>query len=273
MIQIIDSLKTMRDFVQTFAEDRIFSAPVQSDPAQLARNLERSVQNPDCYRTLGVYDGETLIGMFTCLILREEAYLELLVGLSREETAYSELMRYLKQHFSGYRADFVYNPRNFRMNGILKRVGAHFYPEQLKMYLNRLNPRKIDCTVVPYAEQYREGYIAIHDDELRYWTAEKTIQAADRFSIFLALDGKRVVGYIDVTRGHAVNEPVDLFVCADARRKGYGRALLQTAIENSTSERMELLVDRENAPARRLYESIGFAVDERGGNQTATLTL
>jgi ribosomal protein S18 acetylase RimI-like enzyme len=53
----------------------------------------------------------------------------------------------------------------------------------------------------------------------------------------------------------------DLFVSAAARRSGLGRALVEAAIAQATARdarRIELDTKEANAPARALYESLGF---------------
>jgi GNAT superfamily N-acetyltransferase len=58
----------------------------------------------------------------------------------------------------------------------------------------------------------------------------------------------------------------DLFVAESARGSGLGRAMVEAAVERAGQRgcrRIELDVDDANAPARGLYESLGFA--EKGG--------
>lgn len=49
--------------------------------------MVKCVEHPDRHCALGVYLGEQLIGLFTFLVLTEEGYLEMLVGLSRDRRA------------------------------------------------------------------------------------------------------------------------------------------------------------------------------------------
>jgi ribosomal protein S18 acetylase RimI-like enzyme len=60
----------------------------------------------------------------------------------------------------------------------------------------------------------------------------------------------------------------DLFVAEAARGSGLGRAMVEAAVERAAARgcrRIELDVDDDNLPARRLYESLGFA-EKNGGN-------
>lgn len=273
MIKIIDSRDAALEFALSFAGDREFSEPMLSNAEQVKNNLLKSIEQPEKYRTFGVYQEDALIGLFVYLAVPEEKYAEMIVGLSRAEAAYSEMMDYLRSNFSGYHCDFVYNPRNRLLHGLLKNQGAAFYTEQIKMVLGEIVPVPIPDSIVPYDPRYWEGYQALHDDSERYWTAKKTVARPDRFRVFLALDGDDVVGYMDVTHCFGENEPFDLFVREDMRQKGYGRGLLAKAIDENKPNGMMLLVDYDNAAAIRLYQSMGFVKDELGGNMTAYMTL
>lgn len=76
-----------------------------------------------------------------------------------------------------------------------------------------------------------------------------------------------------MSHSYDVNEPFDLFVLPEFRRKGYGKALLEKAIETNRPKGMMLHVDIDNIAARNLYESLGFEIDELGCSITARLTL
>ncbi|MBD5460380.1 MAG: GNAT family N-acetyltransferase [Lachnospiraceae bacterium] len=75
-----------------------------------------------------------------------------------------------------------------------------------------------------------------------------------------------MVGYLDVTCCHEENEPYDLWVREEYRRKGYGRKLLAKALEMNKPKGMMLLVEIHNEAAIHLYESMGF---EKMDNQNS----
>ncbi|MEU0337194.1 GNAT family N-acetyltransferase [Streptomyces sp. NPDC006193] len=83
------------------------------------------------------------------------------------------------------------------------------------------------------------------------------------------LDG-RVVGYVNLGRptplasNAHVRQIQGLAVHEDARGRGVGRALVRAAAEEARrrgARRLTLRVLAHNTPARRLYESEGFAVE------------
>ncbi len=210
------------------------------------------------------------------------------------------MLSFLKETYKGWQADFVYNPGNRLLHSLLADERARFEAEQQKMVLEREVSGQISHKIelggeipsqdglqiesegqIPgqggrqielYSPKYREQYTAIHSRD-GYWTADKVIDAPDRFRILLALEQDRVVGYMDVTHKYEENEPYDLFVAEAYRRKGYGRAMLSRAIELNRPKAMMLLVDTDNTAAISLYESLGFVNAVGENNMTAHVSL
>ena len=268
MIRIIKSYDECRDFASGFNGDPNFSDPMLCDEEQVQCNLIKSIEKPDRHCPLGIYRGDQMIGLFVFLVLREEKYIEMLVGLSREKEAYLEALHYLEQCYPGFSADFVFNPGNYLLKELLDLRNAEYEQEQQKMVLG-IPVLGIDTTGVElFSEQYTEQYCTLHNKDM-YWTGEKVVQAKDRFRTFLAIHDNKVVGYMDVTYTFKENEPFDLFVLEEYRRKGYGRKLLAKALEMNQPNRMMLLVDADNDPAIRLYESMGFTKVQGQNNLTA----
>ncbi|MEU7421967.1 GNAT family N-acetyltransferase [Streptomyces antibioticus] len=86
----------------------------------------------------------------------------------------------------------------------------------------------------------------------------------------VAESGGRVVGYVRLGRSTPldcnahVRQIQGLAVADEARGRGVGRALVRAAVEETRrrgARRLTLRVLGHNAPARRLYESEGFAVE------------
>lgn len=268
MIRIIKSFDECRDFAFGFNDDPNFSDPMLCDEEQVQNNLIKSIEKSDRHCVLGVCREEQMIGLFAFLVLRDEKYIEMLVGLSREKDAYLEVLYYLEQYYPGYSADFVFNPGNYVLKELLELANAEFEPEQQKMVLGT-PVLGLDTTGVELLSgKYTEHYCAIHNKDM-YWTGEKVAAAQDRFRTLLAIRNGKVVGYMDVTYTFKENEPFDLFVLEEFRRMGYGKKLLARALEMNQPNGMMLLVDVDNDPAIRLYESMGFAKVQGQNNLTA----
>ena len=271
MVRTLTEFDTCWHFINEINTDPDFSEPMFQTEEQIENNLKSALTSQDQV-PLGVFLGDEMKGLFVFLILKDEQYIEMLVGLSREPDAYEEIANWLQAHYSGYQVDFVFNPKNWAIRPTLQKRGATFFSEQLKMVLTE-NAMFVDTTgIEPLSEQYRDQYVAMHSMD-GYWTGDKVANALDTFRVFLAVDDGTVVGYIDVTKNNEENEPFDFLVREDRRRLGWGRKLLAKAIEVNKPKGMMLIVDVDNAPAIALYRSMGFSFDPEPVNQLATWNI
>ncbi len=268
MIQKLTTFDPYRDFISEINSDPIFSEPMLQTAEQIEKNLNCAVHSPDQI-ALGVFSDGEMTGLFVFLIVEDERYIEMLVGLSRSPAAYEEIADWLSAHYPGYQVDFVFNPKNTVILDMLRRRGVTADPEQFKMVLTE-EPPAVDTTgIEPLSPAYADQYVALHATDL-YWTGERILKAPDTFRVFLAVDGGTVVGYIDVTKNNEENEPFDFLVREDCRRRGWGRKLLYKAIEENRPKDMMLIVDVNNAPAIALYRSMGFTDSSEPQSQAAT---
>jgi len=290
MLKDLHTLSPYLDFIHACSADPDYRDPMLLTEQQLHRNLLDAPENPNT-RVLGTFENDTVTGVFALLVLEDEKYLELLAGLSRSAVAYDELLAHLKSAYPGYQADFVYNPRNRLLQAALEALDAKFDPEQQKLVLRRTVPYVPDARIVPYRPEYRAQYLALHTGD-RYWTGERVLAAPEIFRVLLAIEDGEAAGYIDLTHNSAENEPYDLFVRKESRRRGRGVpggetgavgsavhvepfrvALSSVAVEDNDQRGMALLVDIDNESAIALYESQGFDRAEGENNITAHICL
>lgn len=256
MLKILSSTSEYIDFAASINSDPDFSVPVYSSASELHQRLLDAPKQPNKL-VLGCFKGGAMLGLFVFLVEEQERYLEMLMPLSRSARAYDELPAFLRERYPGWQCDFVYNPGNYLLHGLLERSGAEFDTEQAKMVLAQEPPIVSDSRIELYCPKYLEGYSTLHLTDL-YWTADKVLAAPERFRVILAVENGEVAGYIDVTTDYDENEIFDFFVKDSFRRKGLGRALLSKAIELNRPRGMMLTVNVDNAPAIALYESMGF---------------
>lgn len=267
MIRILRELDSFASFLTDLNHDPDYSDPHLLSKEQLKCNLRNAVEKQSNL-VLGVFDGDQITGLFVFLVLPDERYLEMIVGLSRSSAAYREILDFLRVCYPGFQADFVFNPRNELLKRLLAERSAAFDPVQRRMTLDDFRQEQDTEGIVPLSEKFFTEYSDMHSKDV-YWTAEKVFQATDRFRVFLAIEDGHVVGYVDVTHKFEENEVYDLLVREASRRRGWGRKLMVKALAENRPHGMLLLVDADNDPAIRLYQSLDFAFVPGGDNQTA----
>ena len=215
---------------------------------------------------------EAVVGLFLFIVIPDESYIEMYVGISKDEDAVEEMLDYLEKTYPGYRADFVFNPnwKIFR-EGLFRRNATFDVEQKMMVYAHADLDICLDG-IEPYSDTYKEQYIELHNKDM-YWTGDKTILAKQRFNIFLAIEDGSLVGYIDVTNCYEENEPYDLFVKPECRGKGIGTKLLAKALQENGARDMMLLVDVDNEAAIHLYQKVGFVNKEGFNMETAHLTI
>lgn len=272
MLKRLDSVREYMDFINEINSDINFRDPMLCTDEQMKCNLFDAEKKKKTNHIFGSFEEQELIGLFVFLILEDENYIEMIVGLSRNPKAYEEMLAFLKAEYQGYSIDFVYNPNNNILHSILQNEKADFEAEQQKMVLRKEVACCSDRQVELYHLKYREQYMAMHATDV-YWTADKVLEATDLFRVILAIEEDEVVGYLDITHKYDENEPYDILVKPEYRRKGYGKAMLAKAIELNKPKGMMLLVDVDNAGAIALYESLGFEKVIGENNMTAHMDL
>lgn len=255
MIRILDSLDPYWDFINAVNADPAYSEPMIGTPGNMECNLIKAPGRPED-RVLGVFEGETMTGLFVFEETAEIRCAEMLVGLSRSDAAYAQIAEYLLKNYPGWQIDFVFNPANDKIIAMLEKLGAEIDTEQQRMaFAGDISGDT--AGIEPLSDKYREQYFALHSTDC-YWTGERVAEAADRFRALLAVDNGAVVGYIDFTHAWDENEIFDLLVDEAHRGKGWGKKLILRALEINRPKSMMLMVEVDNVPALRLYDSVGF---------------
>jgi len=139
------------------------------------------------------------------------------------------------------------------------------------MRIDLATPGDLDA-VAPLFDAYRQFYQCPPDAALaRNFIAER-LRGEDSV-ILLAREGEAAVGFVQLYPLLTSTAPRpgrlwllnDLFVAPQARGAGVGRALLSRArahAEATGARGLFLQTARDNLPAQRLYESLGWRRDE-----------
>ncbi len=265
MIQEIQSFEKYEDFIGELAGHPLYSDPHFTFDKD---NLYGSLTGQDEY-AFAVSENGITEGVFVWIVIPDERYIEMLIGLTGSERAFSEMLAYIEGNYRGYNMDFVFNPLNSAISRPLKGRGAIFDPEQQKMILTGPVPNVPTCRIEVLSEKWTKQYCDLHHVDT-YWTAERILSARDMFRVLLAVADGQVQGYLDVTRRHEINEIYDLFVKPEATRRGYEMALIAKAIELNGPHGMMVVVDADAEAEIELYAAAGFERMEGQNSITAS---
>lgn len=260
MVKEIYSFESYEEFIKSFSGNSVFADPhFEFDNRNLYDSLKK-----DNRKAYIVADEGKINGLFVWMILPDEKYIEMLIGLSEEESSIAEMLAFIEDSYKGYQLDFVINPQHELFCNLLKSRNAKFDGEQQWMSWKNEPETRYQHEIVLLTPEYKAQYIDKHHKDT-YWTAEKVIEAKERFRVFLAVHEGEVVGYIDVTCCYEKNEPYDLWVDEKYKNMGYEQALLQEAIKKNIPEKMMVLVDMNHSDEIEIFRSAGF-VPEAGTN-------
>ena len=257
VIQEIRSFQECQGLIDELSSHPLFSDPhFRHDPNNLYQAVNR---NNEC--AFAVLDHGVIEGLFVWLILPEDRLLEMIIGFTKKEDAFSAMLSFLETNYPGYQMDFVLNPHNPALVHPLKAKGAAFEPEQQKMLQEGSLPNISTEHIVQYSERWRAQYCALHRTDT-YWTAERILSTENMFHVLLAVENGQVQGYLDVTCCHEENEIYDLFVRHEAAGRGYELELLVKALALNGPYPMMVLVDAAAKAEIEMYAEAGFKVLE-----------
>lgn len=264
MIQKIFSFDEYEGFVNELAKH-----PQYSDPhfTYDKNNLYFSLKSKDKHAYVVLENGITK-GLFVFIVLPDDRYVEMLIGFTKEEEAFIEMLEYMERNYCGYQMDFVFNPQNMAIYKPLKLKGAIFEPEQMKMIQGGFVPNVSTSNIETLSDRWMKQYYDLHNTDT-YWTAKRIVSALDKFRVFLAVKDEQVLGYLDVQSCYDINEIYALYVKPEVVSQGYELALLANAIELNRPNQMMVVVDVDNREEVDLYTAAGFVKLEGHNSMTA----
>ena len=265
MIQEICSFDEYEDFIRELAGHPLYSDPHFTYDKD---NLYRSLKAKDKY-PFAVSENGTTVGLFVWIVLPDDRFIEMLIGFTKKEEAFTEMLSYMEQNYCGYHMDFVFNPLNAAIFQPLKMKGAIFDPEQQKMILTGPTPNVSTAQIELLSEKWMKQYCDLHSTDT-YWTAERIFSAQDKFRVLLAVKDGQIQGYLDVQCCYEINEIYALFIKPEAALQGYEMALLAKAIELNRPNQMMVVVDVDAKAEIELYSAVGFRRMEGQNSMTAS---
>lgn len=264
MIQKIYSFDEYEGFINELNEH-----PQYSDPhfSYDKNNLYRSLKSKDKHAF--VVSGNGIVkGLFVFIILPDDRYVEMLIGFTKVEEVFIEMLEYMENNYCGYQMDFVFNPLNTAIYGPLKLKGAIFEPEQMKMIQGGTVPNVSTKNIEQLSDKWVKQYCDLHDTNT-YWTGERIVSALDKFRVLFVVKDGQVLGYLDVQSCFDINEIYALYIKPEVVSQGYELALLAKAIELNKPNQMMVVVDVDNKEEVELYTAAGFVKLEGQNSITA----
>ena len=264
MIQKIYSFDEYEDFISELANH-----PQYSDPhfSYDRNNLYRCLKSKDKHAFVVLENG-IVKGLFVFIILPDDRYVEMLIGFTKVEEVFTEIIEYMENNYCGYQMDFVFNPLNTAIFKPLKLKGAIFEPEQMKMIQGGYVPNVSTNNIELLSDKWMKQYCDLHNTDT-YWTGERIVSALDKFRVFLVVKDGQVLGYLDVQNCFDTNEIYALYIKPEAAFQGYELALLAKAIELNKPNKMMVVVDVDNKEEVDLYTAAGFTKLEGQNSVTA----
>lgn len=264
MIQKIYSFDEYEGFINELNEH-----PQYSDPhfTYDKNNLYRSLRSKDKHAFVVLENGITK-GLFVFIILLDDRYVEMLIGFTKAEEAFTEMFEYMVNNYCGYQMDFVFNPFNTAIFGPLKLKGAIFEPEQMKMIQSGFVPNVLTNNIEQLSDKWVKQYCDLHSTDM-YWTGERIVSALNKFRVFLVVKDGQVLGYLDVQSCYDTNEIFALYIKPEVLSQGYELSLLAKAIELNKPNQMMVVVDADNKEEVDLYTAAGFVKLEGQNSITA----
>lgn len=121
--------------------------------------------------------------------------------------------------------------------------------------------------LAPLFDRYRHFYTQRHDEAVSRAFIDERLRRGDSVLLLAALDDIEAAGFVQLyptfssVRAARVWVLNDLFVQAQARRRGVARALLDAAARFARADgaaRLELETNHDNAQAQALYDAAGW---------------
>ena len=242
---------------EKFLSDERLSPPIIAD-CQTAEFLSRFEL------ILGGFQSCRLASVFVFMIDCENRYYEAVWTLSEGADAIAEAVCYLKDNYPDFTGDWVINPQNTIAIRALEDLDAENCGTS-RGYLYDKPTRQVTAdSIFPLEKKHHAEYAELHSKDV-YWTAERVI-SSERFATWVAFEGGRVVGYIDLFLDPNMSEVYDW----QAPNSELKTALMLTAV-SCTKSPVFIMTDDGEAENAELLQKIGFYRTPQRDNTTLHL--
>jgi hypothetical protein len=225
---------------------------------------------------ISVYNNKSISGIACFTVEKEDKYLECIGGFFDSYVDFTSILKQLRADYKGFTLDFVIRPENEVLSKWLLKNGGIFdeleycyrieehpviFTEPTNVKVVELNNNESD-----YIQQYRQ----IHNDEERYWTAQRVLDASDIFKIFGLVENNKLVGYVDIACKADPVEIYDLKIINTDYYNEYCQHLLGIALTKIFTVRniksVIVLVEESNTNLIKIYSDIGGVIYDKSRN-------
>ena len=164
-VNSVTDIQKYRGYIDSFIRDEKYSDPHLTAMIEAGESLDDMIAKKDhhCFVT---DDRGEITGLYIVLIIPEEKYLEMLIGITRNGSSVEELLSFIEKNYPEYEADFVFNPRNHLIKNSLERRGADFDKEQIKMVYTHKMSEYETASIEPLSDTYIDQYLEMHSKDV-----------------------------------------------------------------------------------------------------------
>ena len=265
MIQKIYSFDEYEGFISELANHPLYSDPHFSYDKN---NLYRSLKSKDRHAFVVLENG-IVKGLFVFIILPDDRYVEMLIGFTKVEKVFTEMLEYMENNYCGYQMDFVFNPHNTAISRPLKSKGAIFEPEQMKMIQDGSVPNVSTNNIEQLSDKWMKQYCDLHSTDTSRLMYQRLLDDNKGNGYILTVDNKsHCIAYWDKARDSELAGKAEL-ICIHSLpnnwHKGFGSKMMDMVlsdIKSSGYSEVVLWVFRDNLRARAFYEAKGFVLND-----------
>jgi ribosomal protein S18 acetylase RimI-like enzyme len=198
-------------------------------------------------------------------------FLDLLENLNNEDAVLKELIDYAVKIANDYDAnEILLGIRDNDKIPILQRLGLYKDYSAINMYLEDREKKEICLDLIPLSQENKLEYLNIYNNSFSDMphgsltdisgVEDDLKKSNDENYYFIVSYNDSNIGFMScvIENGEGV---FDIGLCKDYRGKGYGKYLLETAIDflnRKDAKKIRLIVIEKNSVAYNMYKKRGF---------------
>lgn len=243
------------------------------EEADIRRDFAYIINNAACFMA-GWFDAGVLAGIMAFFVNPENGWADCIGPFFADKfdkNAAKALFMFAQTHLEKVvRYNFYFNALNVNMHQFVEELYAQRQDNEYILRLNRSDyiPQKFSAKVIEYSDIFESELLQLHSKtfpEVYVSGADIVSSIEKKRRVFCVLNEHDIFAGYGVLYFHENNRCLTAEIFAvkeEMRGKGLGRALFCSVIEygfaKCGAEKIQLVVDKWNTTAQRLYFSCGF---------------